>query len=148
MAREKYEELQKALEDAQNVVSELYGLVHNAKLKYMTEQLSNIVNLDECYNKKLDRLGRTIKDFVDTHHGNVSYGFKKVDVYLDDFHDPMPDPLEWMISEYNLLGMSDHMEIIFKYSQDFVKYFVQKWIDEKFDFMQEEDPERMFGFKN
>jgi hypothetical protein len=151
MAKQEYETLKKQLEDAEKTMSNLYQKVEDAKTRMMAEELSKIEDFIPTYRKKLERLKKFMDGFIEEYgqRVNIVYAFKKVDTYLDDFHEPMPDPLEFKIAEYNLIGMSDHMDIIFDYSNEGVKQFVHTWMKENADYVEfTEYPDEMFGFKH
>jgi DNA repair exonuclease SbcCD ATPase subunit len=152
MAEQEYEHLRKALKKAEKNMSKLYQKVEKAKQKMLAEKLSKIEDFIPAYTKKLERLKKFMDDGFNENqsmYDRVEYGFKKVDTYLDDYHDPMPDPLDFKISEYDLLGISEHMEIIFYYSNEALKDFIETWMKANVDYVRyTTDVDGFYGFKH
>ena len=152
MAEQEYEHLRKALKKAEKNMSKLYQKVEKAKQKMLAEKLSKIEDFIPAYTKKLERLKKFIDGFNENqalYGSRVQYGFKKVDIYLDDYHEPMPDPLDFKIAEYDLIGMSDHMEIIFYYSNEALKHFIETWMKENVELVDyTTDVDGFYGFKH
>jgi hypothetical protein len=151
MAEQEYEHLRKALKKAEKNMSKLYQKVEKAKQKMLAEKLSKIEDFIPAYTKKLERLKKFMDGFNENQsmYDRVEYGFKKVDTYLDDYHDPMPDPLDFKISEYDLLGISEHMEIIFYYSNEALKDFIETWMKANVDYVRyTTDVDEFYGFKH
>ena len=91
------------------------------------------------YTKKLERLKVYADGFRDESRGReVKFGFRKVEPYVNDYHDPTYDPLDWRLCEYDLLEMSQHLEIVFDYSNDGVKKFVCDWMEKNMDYAYED----------
>lgn len=117
-----------------------------AREKLHIEELEKIDEFIPEYTKRLERLKKIIEGFVlqYTRNCHVEYAFKKVDHYTNDWHDPTHDPLNWMIQEYDLLEMSNHMEIVFEYATESVRDFIKKWMKENVEDASEQDVGSMF----
>lgn len=117
-----------------------------ARERLRIEELKKIDEHIPQYIKRLERLKKIIEAFVlqYTRNGHVEYAFKKVEHYTNDWHDPTHDPLNWMIQEYDLLEMSNHMEIVFEYATESVREFVDKWMKENVEYASERDLESLF----
>jgi hypothetical protein len=135
IAREKYEELDNKLDQLRE------------KMKH--EELKNIEKEIPFYVRKLERIRKYMDAFMVEHsrRGNVEYAFQKVDGYIDDFHNPTMDPLNWKLSEYDLLEMSQHLEIVFEYSNEAVRGFVDRWLKDNVFYANETSRESMFTLK-
>ncbi len=140
--REKYstlsiEELSKKIEEIEEEKRYLDSLYQEECRKIEEKEMENISRIIPEYTKKLERLKLYIDEFH-THreHSEITYKFKHVSGYYDDWHDRTKDPLEWMIAEYDILGMYRNMEIIFLYSNIGLYNFIRSWIDENMNYMQ------------
>lgn len=125
-------ELEDTYQSVKQKYYELRAKREELEEKLTLEELKSIDKIVPFYTKKLERLKKYSDDFVLSHNrcGNVEYAFQKVDGYIDDFHNPTNDPLNWKLSEYDLLEMSQHLEIVFEYSNDSVREFVERWMSE------------------
>jgi hypothetical protein len=57
--------------------------------------------------------------------------------------------LDFKIAEYDLIGMSDHMEIIFYYSNEALKHFIETWMKENVELVDyTTDVDGFYGFKH
>ena len=141
---ERYHELQELIIKAREEREAAMDALHKEQVKKMGDVIPT-------YTTKLERLKAYISAFDEVARGThcrVNFAFRKVDGYTDDFHEPMHDPLDWKIAEYNLIGMSDHVEIIFDYSNETVKEFVKRWMFENIkDVCFEDDIKELFGFR-
>jgi len=133
------EELQKlvnALEEEQHALearsSELYRKLEEARDKLALEMQKDIEDFIPYYTQKLERMKDYIEGFLAEDRGNiVHYAFEKQDEpYTGDFHEIIQDPLDYMIGEYDCLGMSKFLEIVFEYHNESIKKFVQNWMNE------------------
>ena len=117
--------------------------------KLKVEELKNIKELLPFYERKLQRLKKYTDAFMaeNVRSGNVQYAFQKVEGYIDDYHNPTNDPLNWKLSEYDLLEMSQHLEILFEYSNESVRDFVEKWMTENVFYAGRTSREGMFTLK-
>lgn len=130
----------------------LYKEIDDAEVALAEEQMKYIDSHIPKYEAKLERIRRYVEDFATNKPGryreNIKYAFRKVDIYKDDFHDPMPDPLNWKISEYDLLDMDQYVEITFDYHSEAVKRFVANWMRGHVSQACEDDVESFFGFNH
>ena len=122
----------------------LWREIEDAKAKLLNERMSTLDSTQrEFYERKLRRLKAYVDAFVaetayesrgvliENRRSNLKYGFRKMEgPYKDDWHEVMEDPLDWTIAEYDLLGMSENVDIRFDYYSEFLKIFVTKWMDE------------------
>lgn len=147
------EELNKEIEQLNAEYHELAEKCSKAKLKrdearekLRIQELEKIEAFIPEYTKRLKRLKKTIDEFIlqYTRDGHVEYAFKKVDHYTNDWHHPTHDPLNWMIQEYDLLEMSNHMEIVFEYATDSVRDLIQSWMKDVVQCAYEKDLENMY----
>ena len=129
------------------------------KHQLFLERMKSITRHASFYAKKLERIKKTVDAFVAEtaymHNGveiacrrsNLKYGFRTKKLpYTDDYHEIMQDPLDYTIVEYDLLGMSDCMEIRFDYHSEAVRDFVEEWMREHLPHMERDDD--LFGFRN
>ena len=142
---EKYHELQE-------LISKTYEDLEAAKDALHKERVKKFDGILPKYTAKLERLKAYINAFEETARGRfekVKFAFRKCEPYKDDFHEPMHDPLDWKLAEFNLIGMSDHLEIIFDYSDETVKEFVKRWMFENIKNVGfEDDIKELFGFRH
>lgn len=145
-----------ALKERQHEIEEenknLYKEIDAAEIALAEEQMKDIVSHIPKYEAKLERIRKYIEGFVkdkqSRYRDNIKYAFRKVEIYKDDFHEPMPDPLNWKIAEYDLLDMDQYVEIIFDYHSEAVKRFVADWMHEHVHYGCEDELEGLFGFKH
>jgi hypothetical protein len=123
------EEEQQALEKRS---TELYHKLEEVKDKLALEKQKDIEDFIPYYTQKLERMKHYIEGFNEEYKGNsVHYAFEKRDgPYKGDFHEIIQDPLDYLIGEYDCLGMTKFLEIVFEYHNESVKTFVQKWMNE------------------
>ena len=142
-------ERQQQIEEEQK---QLWKDLSKAEEELAEEQMKDISTHISKYEAKLERIRKYLEGFIEDKRGrfrdNVKYAFRKVEIYKDDFHDPMPDPLNWKIAEYDLLDMDQYVEIIFDYHNEAVKRFVADWMGEHVPFACEDVEESFFGFKH
>ena len=132
-AKEEYERLQKVLLEARE--------------EQKRKKVADIEEQIPMYTKKLERLKKFIEEFKSEHRGrNVRYGFRKVNPYYDDYYELMSDPLDWRMCEYDLLGMDENLEIVFDYSNEAVKTFVDEWMKKNVVCCAYNDPSLETGF--
>ena len=119
------------------------------KHQLFLERMKSITRHASFYAKKLERIKKTVDAFVAEapyRTSNLKYGFRTKKLpYTDDFHEVMQDPLDYTIVEYDLLGMSDCMEIRFDYHSEAVRDFVEEWMREHLPHMERDDD--LFGFR-
>ena len=127
-AQQKVIDLEWEQETLEAKQKELWKELREAKERLALERMKTLGDMADTYTKKLHRIKWYVDEFG--HENNTSYAFRKVDAYSDDYHEPMADPLDWKIAEYNLLGMDQYLEIQFDYHNDAVKHFVIQWITE------------------
>lgn len=149
------EEKLRVLKDRQHEIQEedkkLYREIEAAEVALAEEQMKDIKEHILKYEAKLERIQKYIEGFLKEKcrgRDNVKYAFRKVEIYKDDFHDAMPDPLNWRIAEYDLLDMDQYVEIIFDYHSEAVKRFVGDWMREHVHYACEDDLDGLFGFKH
>ena len=119
-AKEEYQRLQKVLEDARE--------------EQLRKKVLEIEEQIPTYTKKLERLKAYVDAFKNECRGRyVQYGFRKVESYKSDDHQPMADPLDWRICEYDLLGIDENLDIVFDYSNEAVKKFVSDWMEKNME---------------
>jgi hypothetical protein len=103
------------------------------------------------YVSKLERLKKFLEEFVSEYPSKnlVKYTFKKIkEPYIDDFHDIIPDPLEYKLAEYNLLDIDNYIEIVFDYYSEGLRNFIEKWMTENVDYAEQEiSTESLFRLK-
>ena len=142
-------ERQQQLEEEQK---QLWKDLSNAEDQLVEEQMKDITSQLPKYKVKLERIQKYLEGFMKekgSRYGDtIKYAFRKVEIYKNDFHDPMPDPLNWKIAEYDLLDMDQYVEVIFDYHSEAVKRFVTEWIREHVHYACEEDVEGFFGFSH
>ena len=135
-----------ALEEQQQT---LYDQLNEARQKLITEQIGELGNT-AGYTKTLERIKKYVGLFLeDNPHstGNLRYGFHyQKEVYMDDFHEPMNDPLDFKIAEYDLLAMAQYLEIRFEYHTPAVKEFVIRWMRNNMPDVVQDD--KLFGFSD
>ena len=148
------EELQKLVSDLEAEQHELeqrstevYRKLEAAKDKLALEQQKNIESDIPYYTKKLERLKVYLDGFVEDHRGDVHYAFEKQDEpYTGDFHEIIQDPLEYAMCEYDCLGMTKFLEIVFDYHNESVRTFVKKWMDENVEYATPySDPKQLYN---
>ena len=132
--------------------------IETTREKLILERMKTITTHASFYAKKLERIKKTVDIFVAetayTRNGveiacrnsNLKYGFRKKELpYKDDYHEVMQDPLDYTIVEYDLLGMSDCMEIRFDYHSEALKDFIEEWMSQHLPHMERDDD--LFGFR-
>ncbi len=140
--REKYgklgfEALAKKLQEMEDKTSLLNELYQEECRKIEEKEMENISAIIPSYITKLERLKLYIDEFhKHREHDKITYTFKHISGYYDDWHDRRNDPLEWMIAEYDILGMYRSMEIVFRYSNNALRTFITSWITENINYMQ------------
>lgn len=146
------ESLQARIEELDTKIEVLEEEREAVKHQLFLERMKSITRHASFYAKKLERIKKTVDVFVAEtaymHNGveiacrrsNLKYGFRTKKLpYTDDFHEVMQDPLDYTIVEYDLLGMSDCMEIRFDYHSEAVRDFVEEWMREHLPHMERDD---------
>lgn len=137
----------------------LWKEIEEAKAQLIKERLHILGGTAEVYAKKLKRIKTFTDAFVEEtawchiegqtvypRKRNLYYGFRKInEVYTNDFHDPMVDPLDYQIAEYNMLGMQEELQVRFDYYSEATKDFVMKWMKENVPDMSYDD--NLYAFK-
>lgn len=148
----KIQALKQRQEEIREEEKTLYKEIEDAEVALAEEQMKNITSLIPKYEAKLERIRKYLEGFIKEkrkgYRDNIKYAFRKVEIYKDDFHDPMPDPLNWKIAEYDLLDMDQYVEIIFDYHSEAVKRFVADWMREHVHYACEDDLTSFFGFNH
>lgn len=148
--RNQLNELDQKYETLQDMLSKVYEQREAARDALHKEQVKKMDDVIPKYTAKLERLKAYIESWKAASRGKneVKFAFRKCEPYKDDFHELMHDPLDWKISEYDLLGFWDHLEIIFDYSDETIKEFVRRWMFENIeDLCFEDDIKELFGFR-
>jgi hypothetical protein len=127
-AQQKVDELENEQQELETRQKQLWKDLYDAKERLAMERMKTLGDRAELYTKKLHRIKWYVDEFGK--EANVSYAFRKVEGYSDDFHEPMEDPLDWKIAEYDLLDMDQYVEIQFDYHNEAVKDFVVNWLKE------------------
>lgn len=132
---EELKKLVNELEDEQHELekrsTEVYRKLEEARDKLALEQQKDIEKDIPYYTKKLERMKVYIDGFIEEYRGDVRYAFEKQDEpYMGDFHEIIQDPLDYAMGEYDCLGMTKFLEIVFDYYNESVKTFVIKWMEE------------------
>lgn len=127
-AQQKVDELEYEEQALSTRHTQIWKDLQAAKERLAMERMKTLGESAEMYTKKLHRIKWYVDEFGN--QSNVSYAFRKVEAYSDDNHDPMEDPLDWKIAEYDLLGMDQYVEIQFDYHNEAVKDFVVNWMTE------------------
>jgi hypothetical protein len=140
------EELQNELEPLSKKYTVLREKLEKAKEQLALEDLKNIDEHIPQYTARLKRLKKIADDFMEQYpSGTVEYAFLyRINFYTNDWHDPTHDPLNWMIQEYDLLEMSNHMEIVIEYATKEVRKFVEDWMKENITYANVKDIKSMF----
>jgi len=147
---EELKQLIKTLEaEADPIEKKYYEIkqkLEKAKEDLALEELKNIDEHIPQYTARLKRLKKIADDFMEQYpSGTVEYAFlHRTNFYTNDWHDPTHDPLNWMIQEYDLLEMSNHMEIVFEYATKEVRDFVEKWMTENLEYAEKRNHRNMF----
>lgn len=138
MLKAKYEQLE-------SEANKVYQEYREKRKQLIEEQQKEIQSEIPRYIQKLNRLKAYIHGFENEVNRRrvIDYAFRKVDVYSNDFHLPVHDPLNWSIHEFDLLDMNQCLEIIIDYSHEGVKLFVQKWLAENVPGISECELNRM-----
>lgn len=137
----------------------LWKEIEETKEKLLDERMSTLdADQRAFYERKLKRLKTYVEAFVaetayesrgvliENRKRNLCYCFRKHELpYKGDDHDPIPDPLDWAVAEYDLLGMSEHLDIRFDYHSEFLKDFVVNWMTENLPHAAYED--NLFAFR-
>jgi hypothetical protein len=132
------EELQKRHEKLSDETDEVYRKLEAAREKLTLEEMKNISDSIPYYSKKLERLKVFVEMFKDEFRDtSIHYAFeKKEEPYKGDFHEVIQDPLDYLIGEYDCLGMTKFLEIVFEYHSDAVKKFVEDWMDKNMEYAE------------
>lgn len=151
-------ELQEKERQLGNEQVRLWKEIEEAKAQLIKERLEVLGEKAEDYAKKLTRIKAFVEAFVEEYvflhmeghpvyprKRNLSYGFRKRnEVYSNDDYEPMVDPLDYQIAEYNVLGMQEELQVRFDYYSEATKDFVMNWMKENMpDMSYDED---LYGF--
>jgi hypothetical protein len=125
----KLEELQEKYWALLKETEEVSKLLEEEKSKILKAKTMDLGPKIPYYTEKLERLKKYIEGFMSEKRGrNTKYYFRKVNSYSDDDYDPMHDPLDWTIIEYDLINMNQYLTIIFDVSNDVLQEFVKTWM--------------------
>jgi hypothetical protein len=126
------EELETLYERSSAKTQELYKELEEAREKLELEELKDIEEFIPYYTQKLERMKQYIEGFLaEDRRNSVHYAFDKIEhPYKGDFHGVIQDPLDYLIGEYDCLGMTKFLEIVFEYHNESVRKFVQDWMKE------------------
>ena len=132
------EELERLHERSAAKTRELYNELEEAREKLELECMKDIDEYIPYYTKKLERIKKFIEMFKEEHNDvSIHYAFdKKEHPYKGDFHEVIQDPLDYLIGEYDCLGMTKFLEIVFEYHNDALKKFVQDWMEENLGYVE------------
>jgi glutaredoxin 2 len=132
------EELQKRHEKLSEETDEVYRKLEEAQEKLTLEEMKNISDSIPYYTKKLERLKVFVEMFKDEFRNtSIHYAFeKKEEPYKGDFHEVIQDPIDYLIGEYDCLGMTKFLEIVFEYHSDAVKKFVEDWMEKNMEYTE------------
>lgn len=142
---EKLRERHDALEQESSAV---YKQLEELQERLDAERLKNIENVVPEYTRKLERLKVYIDGFISDYRGHeVNYAFRKCDEpYRGDHYELLQDPLDYLIGEYDCLGMTKFLEIVFEYHNPAVKSFVEKWMNKNVEYAAPySDPKQLYN---
>lgn len=91
-----------------------------------------IHHLSDEYKARLIHRLKRLQAYVDSaKYCKVDYRIKKLkEPRVDDWHNPIPDFIDWTIRDFDILAMSHHVEVELEiYSPSVIK-FVEDWIEE------------------
>lgn len=149
--RKQLDELRLKQKETEELLNKMSWEITDLENKIIEEDQKDFEVMIPNYTAKLERLKVFTDGFISEHprRGEVKYAFKRYgdSCYTDDFHQPMHDPLEWTIAEYNLIGMSDYIEILFYYTKDGLKHFINNWMKENIPYSEFNFPEEFFRIK-
>jgi hypothetical protein len=136
--RKLVQELEDRHQQLEKESTEVYKKLEEAHDKLYSEELKNINDDIPYYSKKLDRIKMFVEMFKkESHDTCVHYAFQKVEhPYKGDFHEVIQDPLDYLIGEYDCLGMTKFLEIVFEYHNDSVKRFVEQWMETNMEYAE------------
>jgi len=146
--------LQAQYDAAQAEASKIYDKLWKARDELKAAQMKALSKeRKKAYLTQLKRLKRYIVDWLGPDltygRGEVEVAFRKRKTpYQDDYHEDMDDPLDWMIAEYDLLAMSEHLEIRIDYFNEAVKEFVTVWFKTHMKDVRIVDEKSMFAFRS
>lgn len=141
--------LQLKHKETEEYLKKLYWEIDSLEHKIIEEEQKDIKGMIPKYTHKLERLKVYMDEFMKEEWcSKVLCKFKKVDTYTNDFHQPMHDPLEWTLAEYDLLGMDTYLEIIFYYSKEAVKQFIENWIESNMKYVEINSIHTFFRLKD
>ena len=124
-------ELEEEQHELERRSTEIYHKLDDARNRLALEQQKDIESDIPYYTKKLERMKVYIDGFVEEYRGDVRYAFEKQDgPYTGDSYEIIQDPLDYAMGEYDCLGMTKFLEIVFDYHNESVKTFVTKWMEE------------------
>lgn len=132
------EELEKLYDRSAAKTKELYKELEEAREKLDLECMKDITESIPYYTKKLERIKKFVKLFKEEHNDvSIHYAFDKMEhPYKGDFHEIIQDPLDYLIGEYDCLGMTKFLEIVFEYHNESVKKFVKDWMEENLGYVE------------
>ena len=127
--QELVDELQKKYDELDSERDRVSALLEEARKTLLKEKVNDIAEKIPYYVEKLERLKKFVEGFMGTgRRHRTRYAFRKVAGYSDDDYEPIHDPLDWRINEYDLLGMDQTLEIVFDVSNEAVEDFVKTWV--------------------
>ncbi len=127
--QETVNELQRKCNELDRERDKVSAQLDEAIKQLLKEKVKDIAEKIPYYVEKLERLKRFVEGFMAGGRGHrTRYAFRKVAAYSDDDYEPIHDPLDWRINEYELLGMDHTLEIVFDVSNDAVEDFVKTWM--------------------
>lgn len=152
-------ELEAKDHDLQEEQNRLRKEMNEIKVRMLNERMTTLNSEERAfYMKKLNRLKAYVDAFVaetayeswgvliENRKSNLKYGFRRMEgPYKDDYYEVVADPLDWMIAEYDLLGMQECVEIRFDYHSEFLKDFVVYWMHENLPYAALDDD--LFAFR-
>ena len=132
------QELKERHEKLSEEKHEVYQKLEEAREKLVLEEMKTIDDSIPYYTKKLERLKVFVDMFKDEFRDtSVYYAFeKREEPYRGDFHEIIEDPLDYLIGEYDCLGMTKFLEIVFEYHNDSVKKFVEDWMEKNMGYVE------------
>lgn len=128
-SQELVNELRRKYHELDSERDRVSGLLDEAIKELLKEKVKDIAEKIPSYVEKLERLKKFVEGFMSGGRGHrTRYAFRKVAGYSDDDYEPIHDPLDWRINEYELLGMDHTLEIVFDVSNEAVEDFVKTWV--------------------
>jgi hypothetical protein len=132
------EELERLHERSAAKTKELYKELEEAREKLELECMKDIEEFIPYYTRKLERIKKYVEGFLaEDRRNSIHYAFDKMEhPYKGDFHEVIQDPLDYLIGEYDCLGMTKFLEIVFEYHNESVKKFVEDWMEKNLGYVE------------